>query len=105
MQNKMDPFNMLDPEVLGRLSRLASKLLEEYETVDEGVELGLLLDVVGKMQEELQRDLPDPVCPVCRTRIYRASYQGYYDSFDHWECKCGDGAIPVEHTAKGAYAR
>lgn len=97
----MDPHNRLNPEVSVRLKDLAVKLMGEEGRLDEGVDLHILLDVIEEMQEALQKG---PVCPVCKTRMYRAAYKGYYDSFHYWDCGCGEGQIPVEHTCKGSYA-
>lgn len=29
-----------------------------------------------------------PVCPVCKAEMRPRKYEGYYDSFDYWECDC-----------------
>jgi len=38
-----------------------------------------------------------PNCPYCKKEMIRVRYQGYYDSFDYWDCEC-DTEIPIEHT-------
>lgn len=29
-----------------------------------------------------------PVCPYCKDKMEPKRYEGYYESFDYWECAC-----------------
>ena len=35
-----------------------------------------------------------PVCPYCGREMTESRYQGYYESFDYWDCYCEE--LPVK---------
>lgn len=57
-------------------------------------EVAALLDEI-----EHHRNAPGntPVCPLCQASMDRVRFEGYYESFDYWECDCGDGDVPIDH--------
>lgn len=30
----------------------------------------------------------EPVCPICKTKMEKINYTGYYDEFSYWSCQC-----------------
>lgn len=47
-----------------------------------------------------------PICPFCKTEMFIAKFNGYYDTFQHWDCKCS-GKFPdkvkPENISQGMY--
>ena len=47
-----------------------------------------------------------PICPYCKTEMFIAKFNGYYDTFQHWDCKCS-GKFPdkvkPENISQGMY--
>ena len=43
-----------------------------------------------------------PVCPHCRSELQPFRYEGYYDEFVGWFCRCRD--LPGAVEMSGAYA-
>ena len=45
------------------------------------------------------------ICPKCNSELYPRYYQGYYDGFPYWECKCSDkDEFFTKDTYRGGYA-
>jgi hypothetical protein len=72
-------------------------LIDDLDLVEDkqaAVEtLKSLLDEYKKMKASIESS--QPICHTCKSAMVRASYEGFYDSFDFWDCDCADGAIPV----------
>jgi hypothetical protein len=43
-----------------------------------------------------------PICPHCKTELTPFDFEGYYDSFSGWFCKCKQ--IPKSVKMRGSYA-
>ena len=43
-----------------------------------------------------------PVCPHCKTEMKPRHFEGYYESFPCWECKCE--VIPGATVIAGSYS-
>lgn len=43
-----------------------------------------------------------PICPHCKTEMQARYFQGYYESFSFWQCKCE--VIPGSTVAAGSYS-
>tara|TARA_R110000744_G_scaffold56820_1_gene119728 strand:+ start:1285 stop:1452 length:168 start_codon:yes stop_codon:yes gene_type:complete len=53
------------------------------------------------MSEDIKEQVKMPVCPYCKAEMKPVKYEGYYDSFPMWECKCED--IPGSEKEEGMY--
>jgi hypothetical protein len=61
-----------------------------------------------KIIKELEKKLSSvkPMCPYCKTEMFIAKFNGYYDTFQHWDCKCsGDfpDKVKPENVCQGMY--
>lgn len=52
---------------------------EAFELIEEQKELTRLRAVVGS---------GDPVCPICKAKMEKERYKGYYENFVYWSCEC-----------------
>lgn len=43
----------------------------------------------------------EPVCPLCLTKMVKVNYNGYYESFSYYKCKCKLFTTAIEE--KGNY--
>ncbi len=90
----------MDKETTESLKDLALSLMGENR-VDEGMLIEELLRENERITSEIKKG---PVCPVCKTKMFRVYYNGYYDSFAYWSCNCGDDDIPIELQEYGGYS-
>lgn len=37
-----------------------------------------------------------PICPYCEKEMSPMRYEGYYEEFEHWQCKCVEFPKDVE---------
>ena len=49
-------------------------------------------------------ELGVPVCQHCGLPMHACRYEGYYESFDYWDCGCGRKPGAVDNVIMGAYA-
>ena len=85
------------------------RIYEELH-IGDPTEVAFMAPCIKELQEalsalQLKYDklvLPIPICPYCKVAMKEIAYQGYYDSFDHWECNCSE----LQNARKylGAYA-
>jgi tRNA(Ile2) C34 agmatinyltransferase TiaS len=56
--------------------------------VDEGMEYERMESEITRLNALLSAN--KPVCPSCHAILIPSIYQGYYESFAHWECDCDE---------------
>lgn len=88
------------PEDPYRALREAALCLYVNGHVDEGA--ALELHIIA-LQERDAKIGDKPVCPHCREPLVRCKYNGYYDSFEYWDCGCFEGDIPITNNVRGSY--
>jgi hypothetical protein len=70
--------------------------------MDEGILLEKIYDDLVKLQDMVKSH--SMICPYCLSPLVAYRFKGYYDSFDHWGCKCDKLPVDKENICSGEYA-
>jgi len=86
-------------EVISKLSDISTFLFGN-DKVDEGLVISDIKNDYQKLHDKLETT--EPMCPICKEKMRKVNFKGYYDEFSYWECACEkfDGV----ETTKGNYS-
>lgn len=91
-------------------AELQDRILDQLGNVEDQDLSDLLTDILVasyNLNDQIKNrkvNLSDRmICSHCNTKLHRVTYNGYYDSFDYWDCACEDGAVAIEHKHRGSY--
>lgn len=48
----------------------------------------VVTSVIREAADGIEKLSTKPACPICKAEMRPRKYEGYYDSFDYWECDC-----------------
>lgn len=81
------------------MSDLGTKIIAAG-LVFEGIQVEAIENELAKVKTIISSG--KPICPICMQSMQQYNYEGYYDSFSYWGCKCEN--FPDAQTCNGQYA-
>ena len=91
------------------LTKYNSLIMDLYTYYGENKELDQLIDNITDETLVLINNIKPllsnkPVCVKCNSELAPMYYQGYYEEFPYWSCKCRDkNEFFTQNTRRGAY--
>jgi hypothetical protein len=85
------------------MGKSLAQLQEDLENARGGMNTGDIEDAMAAIAqyeiEALCGQQAMPICPICKSEMWVNMFEGFYDTFKHWECNCSD--LPKEKTRSG----